>query len=148
MLGLIGNARDGIVGTARLVPGLRRPGSETATTYDDVVSPRAHAPSKTLLTKPPSMAMLREHRDEILEIATRRGVSNIRVFGSVARGDAGSASDVDLLVDFDTSHVGSTSSPSVGSWKSYSATELTLERKSMPSSATRSRPKWSRCDRP
>jgi predicted nucleotidyltransferase len=52
------------------------------------------------------MAMLREHRGEILEIATRRGVSNIRVFGSVARGDARSASDVDLLVDFDTSHRG------------------------------------------
>ena len=39
-------------------------------------------------------------------IAARRGVSNIRVFGSVARGDAHPDSDVDLLVDFDLGHHG------------------------------------------
>ncbi len=52
------------------------------------------------------MAVLRGHRDEILRIAARRGVSNIRVFGSVARGDAGPDSDIDLLVDFDRTHPG------------------------------------------
>lgn len=52
------------------------------------------------------MVMLREHRDEILEIATRRGVSNVQVFGSVARGDASRESDIDLLVDFDKGHRG------------------------------------------
>lgn len=48
----------------------------------------------------PSLAMLRSHRDEIMRIAESRGVSNIRVFGSVARGDATPDSDIDLLVDF------------------------------------------------
>jgi uncharacterized protein len=36
---------------------------------------------------------------EILDIAARHGARNIRVFGSVARGDNRSDSDVDLLVD-------------------------------------------------
>jgi predicted nucleotidyltransferase len=52
------------------------------------------------------MAFLRAHRAEILEMASRRGVSNIRVFGSVARGDATPLSDVDLLVDFERGHRG------------------------------------------
>ncbi|MBI2302668.1 MAG: nucleotidyltransferase family protein [Armatimonadetes bacterium] len=43
---------------------------------------------------------LRERRDEILAAAARHGASNIRVFGSVARGDAGPGSDVDILVRF------------------------------------------------
>lgn len=56
--------------------------------------------------RPPSLALLRTHRGEILEAAARRGVSNIRVFGSVARGDATPISDVDLLVDFEKGHRG------------------------------------------
>ncbi len=42
---------------------------------------------------------LHERRDEILEIAARYGASNVRVFGSVARGDDTAESDIDLLVD-------------------------------------------------
>lgn len=49
---------------------------------------------------PPTLSFLRDHRDEILGFAKERGVSNIRVFGSVARGDATADSDIDLLVDF------------------------------------------------
>jgi uncharacterized protein len=45
--------------------------------------------------------LLGEMRVEILAAATRHGASNLRVFGSVARGDAGPDSDVDFLVDFD-----------------------------------------------
>ncbi len=41
------------------------------------------------------------HRAEILEIAARHGARNVRVFGSVARGDADERSDLDLLVDLD-----------------------------------------------
>lgn len=44
-------------------------------------------------------ALLIEKRDEILRIAEQHGAYNVRVFGSMARGDAGPASDVDLLVD-------------------------------------------------
>jgi predicted nucleotidyltransferase len=42
---------------------------------------------------------VREHRDEILRIAARHGATNVRVFGSVARGTVGPESDLDLLVD-------------------------------------------------
>jgi len=40
-----------------------------------------------------------ERRDEILLIAARHGATNVRVFGSVARGTAGPESDLDLLID-------------------------------------------------
>jgi hypothetical protein len=49
-------------------------------------------------------ALLAEKREEILRIAARHGAYNVRVFGSVARGDAGVASDVDLLVDVRPDH--------------------------------------------
>lgn len=45
---------------------------------------------------------LRRRRREILDIAGRRGATNVRVFGSVARGEDTEVSDVDLLVDLDT----------------------------------------------
>jgi hypothetical protein len=51
--------------------------------------------------QPPTLEDLRARRDEILEIAARRGARNVRVFGSVARGDADGRSDVDFLVDMD-----------------------------------------------
>ncbi|MGH9435154.1 MAG: nucleotidyltransferase family protein [Terriglobia bacterium] len=46
-------------------------------------------------------------RDEIERIAAKHGATNIRIFGSVARGDARPDSDIDLLID-----VG----PSTSSW--------------------------------
>ena len=42
--------------------------------------------------------LLREKREEILRIAEQHGAYDVRVFGSVARGEAGPESDVDLLV--------------------------------------------------
>jgi uncharacterized protein len=42
---------------------------------------------------------LSSKRSEILRVARRHGVTRIRVFGSIARGDAHADSDVDLLVD-------------------------------------------------
>ena len=45
-----------------------------------------------------------EKRDQILEIAARHGAHNVRVFGSVARGEASPDSDVDLLVDVGPTH--------------------------------------------
>ncbi|MBV9845753.1 MAG: nucleotidyltransferase domain-containing protein [Kutzneria sp.] len=47
---------------------------------------------------------VRAHRDEIYRIAERYGVSNIRVFGSVARGEADDDSDLDLLIDVERGH--------------------------------------------
>jgi uncharacterized protein len=44
---------------------------------------------------------LRKRRSEIERIAERYSARNVRVFGSVARGDAVPGSDVDFLVDFD-----------------------------------------------
>ncbi len=38
-----------------------------------------------------------EHRDRILSIAARRGVKNIRIFGSMARGEQTKESDIDFL---------------------------------------------------
>jgi uncharacterized protein len=43
--------------------------------------------------------LIRPQRDVIRRIAEKHGASNVRVFGSVARGDAGPESDVDLLID-------------------------------------------------
>ena len=40
-------------------------------------------------------------RPEILRVARKRGAHRIAVFGSVARGEAGPGSDLDLLVDFE-----------------------------------------------
>lgn len=43
--------------------------------------------------------LLTEHRDRILAIAEEHNASNVRVFGSVARGEDDPSSDIDLLVD-------------------------------------------------
>lgn len=56
---------------------------------------------------PSSLIELRALRGPILEIATRHGASNLRVFGSVARGEVRADSDVDLLI---------TAGKKVGSW--------------------------------
>jgi predicted nucleotidyltransferase len=41
------------------------------------------------------------YRNQILALTESRGAHNVRVFGSIARGDQQSYSDVDLLVDFE-----------------------------------------------
>jgi uncharacterized protein len=43
--------------------------------------------------------LVKTKREQILRLARRHGVTDVRVFGSMARGDAGPQSDVDLLVD-------------------------------------------------
>ena len=43
---------------------------------------------------------LRQDREAIITIATRYHAENVRLFGSVARGDDRSDSDIDFLVDF------------------------------------------------
>jgi uncharacterized protein len=45
--------------------------------------------------------ILKGKRTQILRIAARYGARNVRVFGSVARGDSGPESDVDFLVELE-----------------------------------------------
>lgn len=44
--------------------------------------------------------LLNKKREDILKIAAKHGARNVRIFGSVARGEADSKSDVDILVEF------------------------------------------------
>lgn len=46
-----------------------------------------------------------DKRQAILDLAAKHGASNVRVFGSVARGEAQPESDVDLLVDWDIARI-------------------------------------------
>ena len=48
-----------------------------------------------------TVTTLRSRRSEILDVARKHGARNVRVFGSVARGDAGPDSDVDILVELE-----------------------------------------------
>jgi len=45
--------------------------------------------------------LLKEKRQDILRLAARHGAYNVRVFGSVVRGEAGPDSDVDFLVELE-----------------------------------------------
>lgn len=46
--------------------------------------------------------LLKQKREQVLEIAARYGAYDVRVFGSVARGDANETSDIDLLVKLES----------------------------------------------
>jgi predicted nucleotidyltransferase len=46
--------------------------------------------------------LLKDQREDILRIAAQHGAHNVRVFGSVARGEARPDSDVDLLVELES----------------------------------------------
>jgi len=48
-----------------------------------------------------SLALIRRHRNRLKAAAERHGVRDLRVFGSVARGDENPESDIDFLVDLD-----------------------------------------------
>lgn len=45
--------------------------------------------------------LLSQKREEVLLVAARYGAHNVRIFGSVARGEADEASDLDVLVDLE-----------------------------------------------
>jgi predicted nucleotidyltransferase len=49
--------------------------------------------------------ILQTKRNEIIEIATKHGAYNVRVFGSVARGEENPTSDIDFLVDYDLAKI-------------------------------------------
>jgi predicted nucleotidyltransferase len=45
--------------------------------------------------------LVQEKREDVLRIAAKHGARNVRIFGSVVRGEADEQSDVDLLVSLD-----------------------------------------------
>ena len=49
--------------------------------------------------------LLLKKRQEIIAIALKHGAYNVRVFGSVARGEETAESDIDLLVDYDLARI-------------------------------------------
>jgi len=49
--------------------------------------------------------LLQTHRKEILEVARKHGAYNLRVFGSVARGEGNEQSDLDFLVGVGPTHL-------------------------------------------
>lgn len=49
----------------------------------------------------PSFQFLQQQREKILMLAEKHGAKNVRVFGSVARGEADEESDIDFLIDYD-----------------------------------------------
>ena len=51
--------------------------------------------------------ILKEKRDDVLQVAQKHGVTSLRVFGSVARREESADSDIDLLV---------TTGPDVSAW--------------------------------
>ncbi len=69
--------------------------------HELVVGVRPSATLRRGLPDTPLGRRLRRRRRAVIEAAARRGASNVRVFGSVARGEETEQSDVDLLVDLD-----------------------------------------------
>ena len=90
---------------ARLEGGTITPTVETRSRLADVVGLRFEIAPNSGLTahdtkkRKPTRQDLRTRRPEILEIAAKYSARNLRVFGSVARGDVDATSDVDILVD-------------------------------------------------
>lgn len=85
----------------------REPGLDTLT---KLVEATGHHLSLSLIAVPdrqlglPDSRLgrrLRRCRRSVIEIAERRGAHNVRVFGSIARGEDRDGSDIDLLVDLD-----------------------------------------------
>jgi predicted nucleotidyltransferase len=62
-------------------------------------------PKAGLATSPP-LDLPKEVADQVRVLGARYGIRRIRVFGSVARGEARPDSDIDLLVDYEPGHGG------------------------------------------
>jgi predicted nucleotidyltransferase/DNA-binding XRE family transcriptional regulator len=69
--------------------------------HELVIEARPSPSMRPGLPDTPLGRRLRRRRRAVIETAASRGARNVRVFGSVARGEDTEASDVDLLVDLD-----------------------------------------------
>ncbi len=76
----------------------REEASDRLAAVREAFAPRVPRPRVAV----PCLEDLRRHRVAIRRIARAERASNVRVFGSVARGDAGLSSDYDLVVDLDS----------------------------------------------
>jgi|SRR5579875_2706484 len=70
-----------------------------ATGYDLVLRLRRQ-PGRLARLSGPLGRRVRSHRRELIAAAASHGVTNLRVFGSVARGQEQPGSDIDILADF------------------------------------------------
>ena len=57
------------------------------------------SPSRETGGNPRLSELVEAHKPDIRLLADRYGISNVRIFGSVARGDSHARSDIDFLVD-------------------------------------------------
>ena len=83
------------VDSKRQVLAFRYPGGKVAA-IRRVAYPNPLNSRRTL-----TLASLRERKEEIVALASAHGAHNVRVLGSIARGESSEASDIDLLVDFE-----------------------------------------------
>lgn len=99
-------ARTSQAAIARYETGASSPSISTMTRIMKAAGARLElsshpTPAADLSGKRPEL--LRANRQAILKLARAAGARNVRVFGSVARGQDTSESDIDFLVDFDVS---------------------------------------------
>lgn len=85
---------------------IARAGMSPATRPAQAALPASWAPPPGTMApmtpvRAPTMALLRERREEILAVAARHGASNVRIYGSVARGETRPTSDIDVIVDME-----------------------------------------------
>lgn len=48
-----------------------------------------------------NIELIKQKREQIINIAAKHGAYNVRIFGSVARGESDEKSDIDFLIDYD-----------------------------------------------
>lgn len=87
--------------TLQLDPALLKAAKVYAARHETSISElvRRHLSELTRATANEIASQLAAKKPRIEALAKKRGLRNLRVFGSVARGDADDASDIDLLVD-------------------------------------------------
>lgn len=86
--------------------GRREPGAETflmlieAAGLDFIIRVPTNSYQHPTLPDSAQTRALVKHRQRILDLVAEHHASNVRIFGSVARGEAKPDSDIDILVDF------------------------------------------------
>ena len=87
--------------------GRREPGAETflmlieAAGLDFIIRVPTNTYRHPALPDSAQTRALVKHRQRILDLVAEHHASNVRIFGSVARGEAKPDSDIDILVDFE-----------------------------------------------